>query len=79
MNGRQMKHALKSIPEVESVSYEFPGFWLINTTKGEYHLGTANGPYGWNNPEGTIVGESTATNTGGVIADFKKFLKEIHD
>lgn len=66
---------LKRIPEVNSVSYEYPGFWVIKTTKGEFHLGNANGNYGWNSPEGEQAVETdTDFDLMKVASQFAEFI-----
>jgi hypothetical protein len=69
---------LRAIPEVESVSYEYPGFWVIHTTKGEFLFGNAGGVYGWHNPEATIGQETLSIKPLQVVSDFQNFLKESH-
>lgn len=69
----RLSFALGLIQEVLDVSYEFPGFWSIKTTKGEFHLGTANGCVGWDGPEGTS-GETAATGTLAIVFAFGDYL-----
>jgi hypothetical protein len=72
-NPNKLSKAFGLIPEVLAVSYEFPGFWVIDTTKGEFHLGTANGCVGWNDTNGNS-GETTATKALPIIFAFAQYL-----
>jgi hypothetical protein len=68
-----LSFALGLIQDVLDVSYEFPGFWVISTTKGEFHLGTANGCVGWDSPNGDS-GETAATTTLAIVFAFADYL-----
>lgn len=75
-----MGQELKKLEGVLSVSYEFPGFWEIATTRGTYSLGDVDGFFSWhtsdtettNNQE---AGESAHYTISGVVADFANFLR----
>jgi hypothetical protein len=69
----KLSFAFGLIREVLQVSYEFPGMWIIQTTKGEFHLGTANGCVGWNDSEGN-AGETTATKVLPIVFAFADYL-----
>jgi hypothetical protein len=69
----KLSFALGLVQEVLDVSYEHPGFWVIRTTKGEFHLGTANGCVGWNDLEGN-AGETSATKVLPIVFAFADYL-----
>lgn len=69
----RLSFALGLVPEVLDVSYEFPGFWSIKTTKGEFHLGTANGCVGWDGPNGDSA-ETPATGTLAIVFAFAGYM-----
>jgi len=75
-NPEYLTYALLALPMVENASYEFPGVWHIQTTKGTFYLGTANGKYGWDDGE-QIAGETDSETVGGIILDFQKFITEL--
>ena len=71
-----MTYALKALPSIETVSYEFPGVWHIQTSKGTFYLGTANGKYGWDDGA-EIGGETDSETVGGVALDFENFIANL--
>ena len=75
-NPEYLTYALTALPLVNNVSYEFPGVWHIQTAKGTFYLGTANGNYGWDNGD-DIAGETESTTVGGITLDFQKFITEL--
>jgi hypothetical protein len=76
-NRNLMIISLTRHPKVNWVSYEYPGIFAIDTTKGEFHLGDVNGNVGWNNPEGNLVGETQATTVSFITKDFLKWLDKL--
>jgi hypothetical protein len=76
-NKNLMIISLTRHPKVNWVSYEYPGIFAIDTTKGEFHLGDVNGNVGWNNPEGNLVGETEATTVSFITKDFLKWLDKL--
>jgi hypothetical protein len=76
-NKNLMIISLTRHPKVNWVSYEYPGIFAIDTSKGEFHLGDVNGNVGWNNPEGNLVGETNATTVSFITKDFLKWLDKL--
>jgi hypothetical protein len=76
-NKNLMIISLTRHPKVNWVSYEYPGIFAVDTTKGEFHLGDVNGNVGWNNPEGNLVGETEATTVSFITKDFLKWLDKL--
>lgn len=70
----KLSSALKLIEGVIDVYYEYPGFWLIRTTKGQFDLGTANGCVGWDSPNDDS-GETQETSIIGIVFAFHEYLK----
>jgi hypothetical protein len=65
-------------PKVNWVSYEYPGFFVIDTTtKGEIILGDVNGNVGWNDYEGLLSGETQAMTVSTITKDFLKWLDKL--
>lgn len=64
-------------PSVSSVSYEFPGFFSIETAKGEFYLGTANGNVGWHDLEAEITGETDSEQVLAIAKDFLNWLDQL--
>jgi len=76
-NKNLMIISLTRHPKVNRVSYEYPGTFLIDSTKGEFLLGDVNGNVGWNNPEGNLVGETHAITVSTITKDFLKWLDKL--
>jgi hypothetical protein len=76
-NKNLMIISLTRHPKVNWVSYEYPGIFAIDTTKGEFHLGDVNENVGWNNPEGNLVGETQGTTVSAITKDFLKWLDKL--
>ena len=76
-NKNLMIVSLTRHPKVNRVSYEYPGFFVIDTTKGEFILGDVNENVGWNNEEGTITGETQALTVSTITKDFLKWLDKL--
>jgi hypothetical protein len=76
-NKNLMIISLTRHPKVIRASYEYPGIFAIDTTKGEFLLGDVNGNVGWNNHEGTISGETQALTVSFITKDFLKWLDKL--
>jgi hypothetical protein len=76
-NKNLMIISLTRHPKVIRASYEYPGMFVIDTTKGEFLLGDTNGNVSWNNPEGTISGETEAMTVSFITKDFLKWLDKL--
>lgn len=46
----------KSNKKITAVSYEYPGFWLIETKTATYYLGDVNEFISWHSEDGTLAG-----------------------
>lgn len=57
----------KASKRVKSVSYEYPGFWVINTALDSYDLGDISEEIGWNNEDGE----------GGYLPDSDKYTSPL--
>jgi hypothetical protein len=67
---------LTALVGVEHVNYEFPGFWVIQTKDyGVYYLGDINGPWGWNDSEGELSGDTDATTAPAIAKAFSDYLE----
>jgi hypothetical protein len=75
-NPEYLTYALTALPLVNNVSYEFPGVWHIQTEKGTFYLGTANGKYGWDDGA-EIAGETDSETVGDITLDFEQFITEL--
>ena len=61
---------------VLAVSYEYPGFWLVETQLGALYLGDTNGFVTWHSEAGdTLIGETTATTPATIAKDFGAWLR----
>ncbi len=74
LNPEYLTYALMAMPSVLTAEYCYPNFWAIETKKGHFDLGTANGVYGWNSQDGQIVGETEKETVAGVCLAFEEFL-----
>ena len=71
----ELTEALEALAIVETVSYEFPGYWEIKIINGKYYgLGDLNGPWGWNDQEGN-AGETEATQAPAIAEAFSNWVK----
>ena len=85
MKGKQMNNlhettelskALEALEMVETVSYEFPGFWNITLSNGLiFALGDINGFWAWHDIAGLTSGDTQKTNAEGIAVDFAEWLK----
>lgn len=67
---------LEKLQGVNAVSYEYPGFWLVDTPLGAIYLGDTNGFISWHNEEGDrLHGETMATTPATIARDFGAWLK----
>ena len=68
--------ALMELPIVKSASYEYPGYWDITLTNGAvFYLGDVNGPYGWNDANADLAGDTEATEAKDIARDFAEWVK----
>jgi hypothetical protein len=76
-NKNLMIISLTRHPKVNRVSYEYPGFFSIDTTLGQFLLGSSPEGVGWNNPEGNLTGETQAMTVSFITKDFLKWLDKL--
>jgi hypothetical protein len=76
-NKNLMIISLTRHPKVIRASYEYPGMFVIDTTKGEFILGDVNGNVGWNDLEGTTTGETQGLTVSTITKDFLKWLDKL--
>jgi len=76
-NKNLMIISLTRHPKVIRASYEYPGTFLVDTTKGKFLLGDVNENVGWNNLDGTITGETFALTVSTITKDFLKWLDKL--
>ena len=76
-NKNLMIISLTRHPKVNWVSYEYPGFFVIDTTKGEFILGDVNGNVGWNDYEGLFSGETQEGTISKITKDFLNWLDKL--
>jgi hypothetical protein len=76
-NKNLMIISLTRHPKVITASYEYPGMFVIDTTKGEFILGDVNGNVGWNDQEGLFTGETQALTVSTITKDFLKWLDKL--
>ena len=70
----ELEQELLKLDTVKSVFWEYPEFFTIETSWGDYHLGGVNGPIGWNNPHGSEEGETNETNPQAIAKAFAEWL-----
>lgn len=72
----ELTQELSKLPNVRWVSYEFPGFWVIALKNNRtFSLGDINGPWGWNDNQTDLAGETEATEAKDIAKDFAKWVK----
>jgi len=75
---QEIKSALeRSSDKVLGVTYEYPGFWFINTAAGGFCFGDADEPNSWNwhNEEGTEGGFFAGGDVTNAIDAFGAWLE----
>jgi hypothetical protein len=72
----ELTETLGALETVETVSYEFPGFWNITLTNGlVFALGDVDGFWAWHDIHGITNGDTQKTNAEGIASDFAEWLK----
>ena len=75
-----LKEALQALPTVETVNYEFPGYWVITLINGKnYYLGDVNGPWGWDDGEGNLSGDTYETEGPAIAEAFNNWVKGLQN
>ena len=77
----EMGKTLGGIDAVKSVSYEYPGFWEIETAFGTFSLGDVDGFFSWHTSDTdtdthNLAGESNQYTIKGVAGDFAIWLED---
>lgn len=75
----KLQEELLQLDTVKDVFWEYPDFFTVYTTWGDYHLGNVNGPIGWNDAEGQEEGETNATNPQAIAQAFEVWLIAKHE
>ena len=71
----ELSEALEALEMVETVSYEFPGFWNITLSNGLiFALGNIDGFWAWHDIAGLTSGDTQKTNAKGIALDFAEWL-----
>lgn len=75
-NPNLLVHQLRKLEGVHGVSYEYPGFWLVETRLGEIYFGDTNGFISWHDEVGNaLIGETNAKTPATIARDFGAWLK----
>ena len=76
-NPNLLVNQLKKTEGVHGVSYEYPGFWEIDTELGLITLGDENGIITWNafDASGYLEGETSAKTPATIARDFGAWLR----
>jgi hypothetical protein len=76
-NPNLLVQQLQKTEGVHGVSYEYPGFWSIDTVNGCFYLGDSNGFISWNAEDGNpfLDGETTAKTPATIARDFGAWLR----
>ena len=75
----ELQQELLELDTVKNVFWEYPEFFSVETTWGDYHLGNVNGPIGWNDAEGQEEGETNETNPKAIAKAFEEWLIARHE
>lgn len=70
----ELEAELSNLDTVRSVFWEYGDYFYLETIWGDYAVGNANGPIGWNDVEGTTEGETNATAPKAIAQDFEQWL-----
>lgn len=74
-NPNLLVQKLSKTDGVHGVSYEYPGFWLVDTRHGEVYLGDTNGFISWHSEDGnSLLGETNANTPATIARDFGAWL-----
>ena len=81
-NPSELAKALgKANKRIAAVSYEYPGFWFIETKADSYALGDVNGTIDWSNQVGTeadgLANSSEFTAPGVIAKAFSAWLDKV--
>jgi hypothetical protein len=72
----ELTEELKKLPIVRDVAYEFPGVWVIILKDNRiFDLGDVNGPWGWNDINCDLMGDTLATEAKNIARDFGEWVK----
>ncbi len=72
----ELTEELSNLDIVRAVSYEFPGFWsIILKDNRVFGLGDVNGPWGWNDEDCDLAGDTEATEAKDIARDFAEWVK----
>lgn len=67
--------------KITAVSYEYPGFWLIETKSDTYSLGDVNGFISWHTQDGTeadhLPNSSEYTKPETIALAFAKWVEQV--
>lgn len=75
----QVEAELLKLDTVKDVFWEYPEFFVVQTTWGDYLLGNANDCIGWNDELGRDVGETSETNPKAIANAFEEWLIAKHE
>ena len=70
----ELQQELLELDTVKSVFWEYPEFFSVETSWGEYYLGDENGHIGWNDPECQHDGETKETAPKAIAKAFEEWL-----
>lgn len=70
----ELQQELFELDTVKNVFWEYLDFFSVETIYGDFNIGNANGPIGWNDVDGYIDGETISTNPKQVAKDFEAWL-----
>ncbi len=70
----ELERELLKLDTTKSVSWEYPDYFMIETSWGDYALGNVNGPIGWNDFDGYTEGETMETEPKAIATAFRAWL-----
>jgi hypothetical protein len=70
----ELQQELLELDTVKNVFWEYLDYFSVETTWGDFAIGNANGPIGWNDVDGYLEGETVATNPKQIAKDFEAWL-----
>ncbi len=72
----ELTEELSKLSITKEAFYEFPGVWHIYLKDNRvFYLGDVNGPWGWNDMDADLAGDTEATEAKDIARDFAEWVK----
>lgn len=70
----ELQQELLELDTVKNVFWEYLDYFSVETNWGDFNIGNANGPIGWNDVDGYLDGETSETEPKAIAKAFEEWL-----